>query len=186
MLPSKITDSAQNTVSTVVADTIPPINQTIAPIIKPDNRTQLPELNPKEDFLYRPVKQSILVEQVEDVVAGLIVIDQVEEIVVDLVQAVEDYLPTKTTTTSPVPVLPTVKEVPQVLPPPCSVPARCPRKKMVAAPMAYRDRAYNAIQFPADFNDNFANTLTAVCKVTVNTRRYLYATGLHSMYSTLL
>jgi hypothetical protein len=57
---------------------------------------------------------------------------------------------------------------------------------MAAAPMAYHDRAYNAIQFPADFNDNFANTLAAICKVTVNTRRYLYATGLHSMYSTLL
>jgi hypothetical protein len=68
MLPSKITDSAQKTVLTVVADTIPPIK----PTFKPDNCNQVPELNLKDNFLYGPVKQSIVVEQVEDVVADLV------------------------------------------------------------------------------------------------------------------
>jgi hypothetical protein len=51
----------------------------------------------------------------------------------------------------------------------------------MAAPIVYHDRAYNAIQFQGDFNDDFANTLAAICKITVNTRRYLYSAGITSM-----
>jgi hypothetical protein len=70
------------------------------------------------------------------------------------------------------------------LPPPSSYPPfPWPRTQMAALPppIAYHDRAYNAIQFPADFDDPFADTLAAICKVTVNTCCYLYATGIHSM-----
>jgi hypothetical protein len=79
-----------------------------------------------------------------------------------------------------------VKKIPVVkipiLPPPAFYPLfPWPVKPMAAPPPPPHDRAYNSIQFPADFDDDFANTLAAICKVTVNTRRYLYATGIHSM-----
>jgi hypothetical protein len=168
MIPSKITDSAQIPVLTVVAETIPPKTSTI----EPTNCFEVPEINLKDSFLYGPVKPSVVVEQVED-------------IVVDLVEVVEELpQPTKPTPPTPVPVsVPehSVPPVPLVLPTWSLLPSK-PRKKM-AAPLVYHDRAFNAIQFPANFNNNFADTLAALCKVTVNTRRYLYATGLHSMES---
>jgi hypothetical protein len=51
----------------------------------------------------------------------------------------------------------------------------------MAALVVYHDRAYNAIQFPSDFNNDFANTLAAICKITINTHRYLYSAGITSM-----
>jgi hypothetical protein len=164
ILTKKITDYAQNTVLTVVAEPIPPIILTI----EPTNCFQVPEINLKDIFLYRPVKPSVVVEQVKD-------------IAVDLVDTVVEVLqPTKPSPRTSVPV--PVPEVPvlPVLPPPSSYPPRHPRIKM-AALLVYHDRAFNTIQFPADFNNNFASTLAAICKVTVNTRCYLYATSLNSM-----
>jgi hypothetical protein len=92
--------------------------------------------------------QHIVVEKIE------VVAEKVEDIV-DLTGA-----------------LPPVLSVPTCLPPSPPVP------KKMAAPLVYHDRAYSAIQFPADFNNDFANTLAAICKITVNTRRYLYAAGI--------
>jgi hypothetical protein len=147
MISSKITDSAQNTVLTVVAEAIPPTT----PTIKPTNCFQVLEINPKDSFLYRPVKPSVVVEQVED-------------IIVDLVEAVEEVLqPTKPTPPTPVPVCVPEVPVPPVLPHPCSFLPWHPRIKM-AAPLVYHDRAFNAIQLPADFNNNFANTLLLFAK----------------------
>jgi hypothetical protein len=51
----------------------------------------------------------------------------------------------------------------------------------MVAPVVYHDQAYNAIQFPGDFNDSFANTLAAICKITVNTCHYLYSGWITSM-----
>jgi hypothetical protein len=51
----------------------------------------------------------------------------------------------------------------------------------MAAHPVYHDRAYSVIKFQADFNNDFANTLAAICKITVNTRWYLYAAGITSM-----
>jgi hypothetical protein len=94
----------------------------------------------------------------------------------------EVLLPALPSLPSSPPVLP-VPEVPvlPVLPPLSSYPSY-PWKKMVAL-LVYHDWAYNDIQFPADFNNDFAKTLAAICKVTVNTCCYLYATGINLMES---
>jgi hypothetical protein len=139
MLTSKITEYTQNTVLTVVAELIPPI----IPTIEPTNLFQVPEINLKDTFLYGLVKPSVVVEQVKD-------------IVVDLVDTVEEVLqPTKPSPPTSVPV--PVPEVPvlPVLPPPSSYPPRRTWIKM-AAPLVYHDRAFNAIQFLADFNNDFS------------------------------
>jgi hypothetical protein len=52
---------------------------------------------------------------------------------------------------------------------------------MAAAPPVYHDIAYNAIEAPADFDNQFSDALTTVCKVTGNTRWYLYSSGILSM-----
>jgi hypothetical protein len=45
----------------------------------------------------------------------------------------------------------------------------------------YHDNAYNVIQSQQDFDNNFADTLKGLCKVTINTCRYLFAAGITSM-----
>jgi hypothetical protein len=47
----------------------------------------------------------------------------------------------------------------------------------------YHDNAYNVIHNQAEFDNHFADTLAGICKVTVNTRRYLCAAGITSMKS---
>jgi hypothetical protein len=80
---------------------------------------------------------------------------------------------------------PTFEVSPEVSPDPpkptCLPVVRKKRPTNMAAQIVYHDRAYNAIQFQADFNNDFANTLAAICKITVNTRRYLYSAGITSM-----
>jgi hypothetical protein len=105
----------------------------------------------------------------EESVIG-IVVEKVEEVkeVVEKVEKVEDIVDL-TGALSP------VLSVPTCLPPKPRLP-----KRMAAQPV-YHDRAYSAIKFQAEFNNDFANTLAAICKITVNTRCYLYAAGITSM-----
>jgi hypothetical protein len=51
----------------------------------------------------------------------------------------------------------------------------------VAPAVAYHDIAYDAIEAPVDIDDLFSNALTLICKVTGNTRRYFYSSGIMSM-----
>jgi hypothetical protein len=138
----------------VVAETKPLL------IIEPPTveATHCYPINKDEDKLVILIEKPIVVKEVEAFA------ENIEELV-DL-------------TTEPTP------EVSPDPPNPTCLPVVPPRKKRptkMAAQIVYHDRAYNAIQFQGDFNDDFANTLAAICKITVNTRRYLYSAGITSM-----
>jgi hypothetical protein len=123
-------------------------------------------INNNEDKLVIVIEKPIVVEEVEAFA------EKIEELV-DL-------------TTEPTPEV-SLEVSPEVSPDPPNqtclpvVPPRKKRPTKMAAQIVYHDRAYNAIQFQADFNNDFANTLAAICKITVNTRRYLYSAGITSM-----
>jgi hypothetical protein len=112
-----------------------------------------------------------------DEVKVVVVIDKpivVEEVEV-FAEKIEDLVDLTSEPTPEVSPAPLVQTCFPIVPPPKK------RPKKMAALIVYHDRAYNAIQFQGDFNDDFANTLAAICKITVNTRRYLYSAGITSM-----
>jgi hypothetical protein len=164
MSTSSSTDNAHPTV--LIAEPLPLLPPPI------ESTTLLPEpLEPGQEAS-KPLLEAQLAKEV-------VVVDLSQETTVKLAEVVEVF---ETTTLPP----PTKKLKPQelpVVPPPSSYPPFPWSfvKMAVPALLVYHDRAYNAIQFPADFDDEFADTLAAICKVTVNTRSYLYATGIDSM-----
>jgi hypothetical protein len=164
MSTSSSTDKAHPT--SVIAKPLPPL----PPLIEPT--TLLPATLEPGQEASKPLLEAQPAKEV-------VVVDLSQETMVKLAEEVEVF---ETTTLPPPPKKLKAQELP-VFPPLSSYPPYpFPRAKMVGpAQIVYHDQAYNAIQFPADFDDEFADTLAAICKVTVNTHRHLYATGIHSM-----
>jgi hypothetical protein len=136
----------------------------MSPVVALIQPPELPTIEPIQPLVcYAISPDDLELKKLKEVVPTIVV--EKVEVVVEKVEDIVDL------TGALLPVL----SVPTCLPPSPRVP------KKMAALLVYHDWAYSAIQFPADFNNDFANTLAAICKITVNTRRYLYAAGITSM-----